>query len=182
MKSIYSLILFSSVVLITSCSKTETATSAAETNAVLLAGTKGGSKSWHLASVSAVINGGASQPLNNIPACELDNIFLFSNNATQGYTETEGPTLCTSTDPSTLELGSWAFTDDGKSLLIDATVSATSDQFNAEQDLPFFILSQGEPLTVSQLTATTLVLTYPYTDTSNTPSTNYVFTITFTKI
>lgn len=169
------------MVVLLSCSKSSTTPpSAAETNAVLLAGAKGGNKSWNLTSATVSVNGGVAQAVTNIPACESDNVFTFSNNATQEYNEAEGATSCASGDPSTIEKGSWAFTDDGKTLLIDATYYPTSTQFTNEQDLPLFILTQGEPLTVSAITASSFTLIYSYTDSST--STTYAFTITFTKV
>jgi len=168
------------VLAIGSCSKSET-TPIAETNGTLLAGTKGASKSWSLTSATVSVNGATAQAVTDIPACESDNVFVFSNNATQDYTETEGSTSCASTDPATVEKGSWAFTDDGKNLLIDGVYFPTSAQFQAEQDLPLFILSQGEPLTVKQITASSFTVTYSYQDTSTSPATSYFFTVSFTK-
>src|SRR5437879_2171082 len=106
------------VLLFTSCTKTENNPSAAETNATLLAGPKGGNKTWNLTSATASINGGVAQPVTNFPSCELDNIFKFSNDALQSYLQTEGSTKCMSTDSTLVETGSWGFTNDGKSLLI----------------------------------------------------------------
>jgi len=166
------------VVVLLSCSKSSTTPpSAAETNAVLLAGAKGGNKSWSLTSATVSVNGGVAQAITNIPACESDNVFVFSNNTTQDYVENEGATQCATTDPATIEKGSWAFTDNGKSLLIDATYYPQSAQFQSESDLVLFILAQGEPLTVSAITASSFTLSYSYTDTST--STTYAFTITF---
>ncbi len=183
MKSILTnAIVFAVILLIASCTKTETTPSAAETNGTLLAGAKGASKSWSLVSITQSVNGGTAQSATGIPACETDNIFQFFNNTSQSYTQTEGATVCTTGDPATLETGSWALTDDGKSLLIDASVNVTSTQVNSEQFLIYYILSQGEPLTVSQLTATSLTLTYTVIDTSVSPSNTYLITIGFTKI
>lgn len=183
MRKLFRLMTALPFVVLLSCSKSSTTPpSAAETNAVLLAGTKGGSKSWNLTSATVSLNGGIAQAITNIPACESDNVFTFSNNATQEYNEDEGTTQCASTDPKTIEKGSWAFTDDGKTLLIDATYYPTSTQISNEQDLPLFILTQGEPLTVSAITAASFTLSYFYTDSSSTPSTTYSFTIIFTKV
>jgi hypothetical protein len=180
------LIGFIAIMVIVSCSKKETTPpTGAETNATLLAGANGGSKSWKITSISQSANG-STQTLTaasgNIPACEADNIFQFSNNATQSYQTTDGATQCTTGDPATLESGSWAFTTDGKTLLIDATVYVTSTQATAEPLVGFFVLSQGVPLTVSQISDSSMTINYTYTDTSTTPSTVYTFTIIFTKV
>ncbi len=177
------------ILIIVSCSKKDTTPpTGAETNATLLAGAQGGSKSWKITSIM-ISSGGNSQTYtttststNIIPACEADNIFLFSHNATQTYQQTEGATTCTANDPATLESGSWAFTTDGKSLLIDATVYVTSTQASAEQLLSLLILSEGEPLTVTQITDSSMTLTYTYTDTSGTTPVTYTFTLIFAKI
>jgi hypothetical protein len=167
------------IVAINSCSKS-TSTPVSETDGTLLAGAKGATKSWNLTSATVSVNGATAQAITNIPACESDNVFTFTNNSTQDYVETEGATTCASTDPTTVEKGSWGITDDGKNLLIDATYYPTSAQFTAEQDLPLFILSQGEPLQLTKITATTFTIAYSYQDTSTTPATTYSFTVTFT--
>lgn len=173
------------VLIIASCSKEKASPTLADSNGVLLAGAKGSSKSWKLASISESVNGGTAQsvtPSSGIPACEADNIFMFSNNAAQSYSDTEGATSCTPGDPSTIESGSWAFTADGKSLVIDGSVNVTSAQFQstAEPFLGYFILAEGQPLAVSQLTATNLAVSYTYVDTSVSPSNSYFITLAFT--
>src|SRR5258706_6842680 len=176
------LLVFVAILVVVSCTKKETTPpTAGETNGTLLAGAKGASKSWSLTSATVSVNGGSAQAISDIPACESDNVFVFSNNSTQDYSETEGATLCQSTDPQTIEKGSWAFTSDGKSLLIDATYYPVLAQFQAENDLPLFILSHGEPLTVAQITDSSFTITYSYQDTSTSPATKYSFTVIFTK-
>jgi hypothetical protein len=181
------LITFFSVLIIISCTKTETTPpTGADKNATLLAGAKGGSKSWKITSISQA-SGGSTQTITAasgaIPACEADNIFIFTNNATQTYQATEGATTCNTGDPATLESGSWAFTTDGNNLLIDATVYITSTQVasTGESLVVFFILSQGEPLTVSAISDSSMTLTYNYTDTSGSTPVAYTFTLVFTK-
>jgi hypothetical protein len=175
---------------IVSCTKKETTPpTAGEVNSGLLAGTKGSAKKWKLTSISESYNGGALQTVtasSGIPTCESDNIFQFSYNSAQSYTQTEGSTTCNyggGSDPNTIESGSWAFTDDGKSLLIDATYFPTSTQFQNESPpngyfLYYFILAIGKPLTVVQLTSSTLKVTYSGTDGSNT----WVDTLVFVSV
>jgi len=176
------------ILIIASCSKEKASPTLADSNGVLLAGAKGSSKSWRIASISESVNGGTAQTVtpsaSGIPTCEADNVFLFSNNATQSYTDTEGATSCTSGDPATVESGSWAFTADGKSLVIDGTVYATTAQFQstAEPFLGYLILSEGTPLTVSQLTAANLTVSYTYVDNSASPAKNFLITLAFTAI
>lgn len=149
---------------------------------IILAGAKGSSKTWSLTSATVNVNGGVPQAITDIPACESDNIFQFSNNSTQDYQQTEGATLCASTDPTTIEKGSWAFTGDGKSLLIDGYYYPASAQFQAEQDLQLFILVQGVPLSVVQMSTSSFAVSYSYTDTSGSTPVTYKFNIGFTKI
>src|SRR5579872_5231711 len=88
---------FIAILFIVSCSKKDTTPpTGAETNATLLAGAKGGSKSWKITSLTQTVNGGTAQtitPSSGIPACEADNVFVFSNNSTQSYQTTEGATV-----------------------------------------------------------------------------------------
>ena len=173
------------IVLIDSCTKKETTPpSAAETNGTLLAGAKGASKNWNLTSMLGSVNGSTPQDIQvltstSFPACELDNVFQFSNNSTQSFQHSEGGSLCTSGDPTVVESGSWALTNDGKTLLIDAIVNATSTQVQsaAEPFLGYMILAWGAPLTVLQLTATSLKVSYTYVYNSDT----YVITLVFAK-
>jgi hypothetical protein len=191
MKSIQKSVgVFAIVLIIASCTKKETTPpTAGETNSLLLAGAKGASKSWAIASISQSENGGAAQTVTpattsnptGIPACESDNVFQFSYNTGQSYQQTEGATSCTSGDPSTIESGSWAFTDDGKTLLVDAIVNATSTQLQstAEPFLGYMILEYGGPLSVVQITATTLTVSYSFVDNTVSPANTYLITLVF---
>jgi hypothetical protein len=187
------LIVFIALVIVASCTKKETTPpSAGQTNAVLLAGAKNATKSWSLVSITEIDNGGSPMTVtatSGIPACESDNVFQFSNNAGQTYVQTEGATLCVAVDPTgdptTIESGSWAFTDDGNSLFIETTVYPTETQFTNENAsgyfLYYFILSVGQPLTVTQITSTSMTLTYSgsFTDSSTNQVVNYVITLVF---
>src|SRR5579871_5948788 len=95
------------------CTKTETKVSAAESAATLLAGPSGSSKSWKIYQLIET-SGGSPSVLDTtgIAPCERDNIYTFYNNPAQTYTYTEGKALCTPTDTTTLEAGTWGFTDD----------------------------------------------------------------------
>jgi len=155
---------------ITACSKKETTPpSPAETNGITLAGPTGSSKTWGINSFRQAQNGGSSQDVTSqIDACFVDNTFTFTNNSTQDYENDEGATKCNSTDPSAIEKGSWAFTEDGKSLLIDGTAYSQE----------YFLVALGKPLAISNLTATTFTATFSLTDTLN--NTN-VYTLGFAK-
>ena len=188
------LLLVVTIVIIDSCSKTETKTtsSAADASGVLLAGSSGSSKSWLLTSISEAQGGGAPVTVtaaNDINPCETDNIFIFSNNAAQTYQQTEGPSTCTVGDPSPVESGSWAFTSDGKSLLIESSVFPNAAQFQTEgldassgYFLYYFILNIGKPLTVTQLTSSSMTVTYSgsFVDSGSGATINFVDTIVFT--
>ncbi len=183
-----SALVFIVIMIVVSCTKKETAPpTAGATNSVLLAGPKGSSISWKIASISLAVNGttqtvvpATSSTSLGIPACEVDNTFQFSYSSSQSYQQTEGATSCTAGDPATIEKGSWAFTDDGKTLLIDGTVNITTTQVQlpAEPFLGFMILD-GQSLTVTQLTATSLTLSYTYIDSNS--ATNVV-TLVFSKM
>lgn len=86
-------------------------------NARLLSGDPGKSKSWKLVVASQQLEDGAITPYT-IGACTLDNIYTFTNNAEQTYEATEGPTKCLDSDPDLVESGNWAFTNDGKIVMI----------------------------------------------------------------
>lgn len=174
------LLLVAMVAVIDSCTKTETKTSVATTNGTLLAGASGQSKSWTLKTFSVSANGSAAQAVTGIPACESDNIYKFSNNSTQSYQNTEGTAVCTSGDPTTIESGSWAFTDDGKTLLIDGTNFITSNEANSSDHFLVgnLVLTQTGPLGVAQITDSSLTLTYSFAYNS----TNYVITIVLGKV
>ena len=174
------LLLAAIVGLIGSCTKTETKTSVATTNGTLLAGAAGQSKSWTLKSLSVSVNGSAAQAVTGIPACESDNIYKFSNNSTQSYQNTEGNSICTSGDPATIESGSWAFTDDGKTLLIDGTNFISSDEANSNDHFLIgnLILTQTGPLGVTQITDSSATLTYSFSYSGS----NYMITIVLGKI
>lgn len=167
------------ILVICSCTKSPL-TTVSEWEGTLLAGPRGASKNWMLTAVTVSVNGAAAYLVSGIPICESDNVFTFSNNSAQDYVQTEGASFCASTDPTTLEKGSWGITDDGKNLLIAASYYPTTEQFTAEQDLPLFILSQGEPLQLMEITASRFKIAYSYQDKSLSPAPAYSFTLTFT--
>ncbi|HEV8515956.1 MAG TPA: hypothetical protein VGQ59_21900 [Cyclobacteriaceae bacterium] len=176
------LLLVAMVGVIDSCTKTETktVTSAATTNGIFLAGAAGQSKSWTLASITQSKNGGTAVAGTGIPTCESDNIFKFSNSSLQSYQSSEGNSTCTSTDPATIESGNWAFTDDGKTLLIEGTINVTSDEvFGTDHDIMYFLLfTYFGPLNVVKISDTSLTLTYTYTSGTDT----YLMTIVLQKV
>lgn len=174
------LLLIATAGVIDSCTKTETKTSVAETNGVLLAGAVGTTKSWTLTSITQSKNGGAAVAASGMPTCESDNIYKFSNNSAQSYQNTEGNSVCTSGDPTTIESGSWAFTDDGKTLLLDGTNNITSDEVQSSDHyyIGYLILTQTGPLSVTQISATSVTLTYTFTYNSDT----YLIAIVLAKV
>jgi hypothetical protein len=190
MKKLNNFLLFLGLVIIVSCTKKETTPpSAGETNAITLAGAKGSSKIWSIVSISESINGGAAQTVSTssgIPTCESDNVYTFSHDTSQSYQQTEGATVCTTGDANNIESGSWAFSEDGKSLFIEATIYPTSTQFSNESTssgyfLSYLILSVGKAWTVTQITATSLTMTYSgtFTDSSTNTQSTYVDTLVF---
>ncbi len=134
--------------------------SAAEKQALLLAGASGQSKVWILTSLE----------IDNVDVfeglCGYDNEYTFFNNATQSFEGTEGEEECTFwsdengdgiVDPDeifsygpVIESGIWAFTLDGKSILI------SSSDTQSEFAIFSIFTDQGSPLpaTVKTLTET----------------------------
>lgn len=102
---------------LSSCKEDDPEPLMAETQAVLLAGQKGSSKSWKLVSASYQEGSSASTDIN-LDQCILDNIYSFSNNEDQTYKATEGATSCDPTDPNVVEAGNWTFTLDGEILIV----------------------------------------------------------------
>src|SRR5579872_4161570 len=90
--------------------------------ATFLAGASGASKNWKLVSATGSVDGGVPQPIT-VAACVADNIITFSNNATQAFTQNEGsgtnPVKCNSADSVVVETGNWAFTNNGKNLVVE---------------------------------------------------------------
>lgn len=155
--------------LVLSCSKESAKPSAAESNAVLLAGAKGSSKSWTISQFTQAKNGAAAQDVTSGLDTEfIDNVYVFTNNATQDYECDEGASKYNSSDPNVIEKGSWAFTDDGKTLLLDGTIYSEN----------YFLLSLGKPLTISNLTSVSFTASFTVQDTL---SNNFLITLNFAK-
>ena len=185
------------VLIFASCSKSSSpAPSLASSRATLLAGNSGSSKSWHLISITefdkdVVTNQTATGTwtLTDIAACQADNVFKFTNNSTQDYQQSEGASSCNlgggTPDPTILEKGSWALTNDGKNLIIDAIVNVTNTQLQNEDDgknyfLFYFLLNQGVPFTINTITSTSLNISYSssFTDSSTGDVIDYTITLT----
>lgn len=117
MKNSAFLLLFVMSIVFTSCKEDDPEPLAAETQGVLLAGEKGSSKSWKLTGGTVQENSGTAQTLAFDP-CSLDDIFKFTNNDAQDYEMRGGSLKCDDTDADLLEEGTWAFTIDGKMVVI----------------------------------------------------------------
>ena len=140
------LLLIFFVAFISGCKKDDPQPLQAEVKAKLLAGDAGSSKSWKLVTITEKEGTGAEQTLT-LGGCASDNIYKFSNNATQDYEESEGATKCTSTDPSLVEKGTWAFTLDGTILVLgNTTIRSSSNAFPFTQFFPF----PGEVIELSE--------------------------------
>lgn len=114
--ALYSFLILTAV-LITSCKEDDPEPLKAQTQAVLLAGEPGSSKTWKLTGGTAQLNSGGAQTLLLDP-CQLDDIFKFTNNEAQSYEMRGGSLKCDDTDADLLESGTWAFTIDGKMVVI----------------------------------------------------------------
>jgi major membrane immunogen (membrane-anchored lipoprotein) len=160
-----------SMVLLASCSKDDPQPTAYESQAKLLAGEKGKSKTWKLVSIIVQENGGTPE-MGTIEPCLLDNNYVFSNNDNQTYTSDEGLTKCVNTDPSVIESGNWSFTSNGK-ILIVVTSTFTSTTVNNGLFYNYRFPSEITTLTDASMTA-------KMTITSNTDV--VVITFTFAKV
>jgi hypothetical protein len=174
MKKIPGLVIVATfVALALGCSKESASPSAAQTNGANLAGTQGLSKSWKLTSVSYTLNGGLAKSLTLDP-CVLDNVYKFTNNSSQDFIQTEGSTKCNSADSTVTESGNWALTNDGKNLVVEGQ---WFDNLSQETVYQYIFTAFGEA-NVTQLTATTFVISYSFTNSNG----KYIVTATFTKV
>lgn len=172
MRKLFVYCLSASVVFFGSCSDDPDPLQA-EKNGVLLAGKKGQSKSWKLVSLTEKFNTSAAEPLA-LSGCFVDNDYTFSNTDEQRYESTEGATVCEDGDPDLAEAGSWAFSIDGKTLIIsgDEIYSQNGGLFSG---LGYLFQFFPFPCAVSTLTEDDLVLSITLKDTEDT----IVYTLTF---
>jgi hypothetical protein len=134
LSSVFVLVL-SSLLFISSCSKKN---DPAPSRDQLLATAKG----WKLTNVTLTSSANVTQTIfSSIPTCVADNIIYFKS--TGAYLEDEGASKCDSTDPQTVESGTWKFNTDKTVITV-----TSSDPTNPD------IASQ----TIASLTATTLVI------------------------
>jgi len=97
----------------------------------LLAGEKGGSKSWVL---EAVTFNGVNKPVTE---CESDDIYTFYNNDSQKFVITAGGQKCDAGEADVLEEGAWMFSRDGKTIII------ASNYVHTTKLVSFFGLSRA---------------------------------------
>lgn len=120
-----------------SCSEDEPSPSPAEVSAVFLSGEKGKSKSWKRTGTTYQTPPGEPGPLV-INDCTGDNIFTFSNDDLQSFIQNEGLTKCNDANPDVVESGTWAFTADGKRMIIlSGNIPNTTGQVFSYLGLPF---------------------------------------------
>ena len=155
--------------LVSSCKEDAPEPLKAETQAVLLAGSKGSSKSWKLSVATYQESSNPSVDFDLTP-CILDNIYLFTNNDDQSYRATEGATRCDAADPDLLEAGNWTFTLDGKILVV------LPDEVNYSDGALFSFLTY--PSEILDLTETNMKLKMNIVELGS----SYSYTLTFVKI
>jgi len=160
-------VLILSLVII-SCGEDDPEPLPSEVQAVLLAGERGSSKNWKLTGIT-VKEGTDPEESFGFDDCFLDNIYTFKNNDSQDYEATEGATKCDSIDPNIIEAGTWAFTADGKVIII--LPSKLTSSFN----ILFTILTY--PASVVELTDTSLKTRMTLEDSGQT----VVYNLTFVK-
>lgn len=154
---------------LSSCKEDDPEPLKAETQAVLLAGDKGSSKSWKLTTAS--FQEGSTPSVDfNLTTCVLDNIYLFTNNDDQSYRATEGATRCDSADPDLVEAGNWTFTLDGKILIV------LPDELSYSDSALFSFLVY--PSEVVELTESKMILKMKIIELGD----SFNYTLTFVKI
>lgn len=144
---LFSLVIYAALVTLSSC-KEDDPEPAYEVKARLLAGAKGASKSWKLTSTT-VTHAGGTETFEFSP-CFLDNVYKFSNNATQDYELSEGLSKCETEDPAIVESGTWSFTADGGILVV-----LTYDFTGSDAVLFAYF---AHPATVTELTENSMKL------------------------
>jgi hypothetical protein len=165
----YLLISVAILFLVSSCKEDDPEPLKAETQAVLLAGSKGSTKSWKLSVATYQEESNPSVDFDLTP-CILDNIYIFTNNDDQSYRATEGATRCNTTDPDLLEAGNWTFTLDGKILVV------LPDELNYSDGALFSFLTY--PSEILDLTETSMKLKMNVIELGS----SYSYTLTFVKI
>jgi hypothetical protein len=141
-----------------------------ETMGVLLAGKSGASKGWILTSLTSQ-NSASSITTYTFDACFLDNVFRFQHNELQRYEGTEGSKKCGQAD--LFEAGSWAFTENGKMLIISI------DEFTVSDYVLFASLTY--PAEVLQLDEDVLHLKMTASATANGASGYAIYNLKFTR-
>jgi hypothetical protein len=114
--SVLTLLVFASLI---GCKKDEDPEpSAAEKQAVLLAGVSGQSKTWILTGYKT------DDVTDDNFVCLENNEYTFSNNASQEFSGDEGEERCVDSNqaplPQSIESGNWAFALDGKTVIISS--------------------------------------------------------------
>lgn len=160
--------------IIAACTKDKIVPTAAQNNATLLAGASGSSKTWKMTAASYSQNGGAAQPIP-LGSCLSDNVYKFTNNASQDFTQTEGAIKCNSADSTVTETGNWTFTNDGKNLVV---LGSWYDDLSTENEFLLPLTALGVEAAISALTDSTLVITFSFSGNNTTTS----YTVTFSKI
>ena len=138
------------ILFVTGCNKDEDPV-AAEKNAKLLAGSKNKSKTWVLTSLTEKVNTDPVEDLN-FGACFFDNEYTFNNNSNQEFDTIEGLTSCNVDDPELIEEGNWAFSLDGKTLIV------SSDNVYSNQSLFSYFVGSAFPFPAEVVTLTSTQL------------------------
>jgi hypothetical protein len=177
--------LFSLLALV-GCKKDDPAPLEAEVRGKLLAGEKDASKNWRLIGVTVSTPSTPAQS-RTLFGCFADNVYTFSNNASQDYQSAEGASKCGTNSPDIIEKGNWTFTIDGLivNIAVDETYSTlglfsselvfdTDDAGNTTVD------NIGYPYPASVVNLTETGLTLEMNRTVGTDKLKY--TLTFTAI
>lgn len=158
------------LVILIGCKEDDPTPTGAEKQGVLLAGNKGQSKVWIL----------TDYEIDNFTIdafdCFEENEYTFFNNASQDFEGDEGDVRCTDSDsgellPQSIESGRWAFTVDGKIVII------SSEVVNSPVAIFSYFTDFGSPFPaeVVTLTSTDLVIEAQY----STPSFSETVRLTF---
>lgn len=74
------------------------------------------SKSWKISGLKMTMENVTYNLMDSLETCVADNVYIFSKDGT--YKSEEGLTKCSESDPSMVESGTWAFTNNDSKLQI----------------------------------------------------------------
>lgn len=107
MKQLTAVILATLILFLSACKKDDSV----PTNTDLI------SRAWKYTALTAVSGAITVDVLQQMEACEKDNLLRFKSDKT--FTDEEGATKCNATDPQIINSGKWAFNANETKLVLD---------------------------------------------------------------